>query len=524
MTKVLRGFKAHLVSALLLLGCGDGTVIQSDEVGQYTADVVMDTAPTYTIRGVASGKCVQIVGGSTANVAAAEIRTCNGSRAQQFRLELVTGERYAIRNVQSNKCLDVLEYSTANAAPIIQYDCVKDVNQQWTFNGVNGAYGITAYHSGKALDVNGASTADGARLIQYSWHGGNNQLFRLVSESGNGTGGTGGTSGGGGSGGTSGSGATGGSGGDRCDVAVFNPSSPPRALPVTGNLGTHDPALIQAHGQYYLFQTGRGIGAKTSTDLINWRAVPTVFSSNPAWIAQQVPGATDLWAPDISYFGGQYHLYYSASTFGSNRSCIGHATRTALNAGSWTDRGAVICSNPPGTRHDWNAIDPNVVLDTSGTPWLSFGSFWSGLKLVRLNQQGTRADQTLHSIAARPNAGGAVEAPFIVRRCGYYYLFASFDSCCRGSDSTYKTVVGRSTSITGPYVDRQGVPMLQGGGTLLLQGNSRWRGPGHNAVVFTSNGAYNVYHAYDANNNGAALLRVSDLVWDSQGWPISGGP
>lgn len=505
MTNLLRALQHQAWLALLLIGCSDGSLDEPEEVGQSAAGVAVDTAPTYTLRGVASGKCLQAVGGSTANVAAIELRTCDGSRAQQFRLEQVSGERYAIRNVQSNRCLDVLQYSTADAAAIIQYDCVKDVNQQWTFGSTNGAYNITAYHSGKVLDVNGASTADGARLIQYRWLGADNQRFRLVNVN---TGGTGGSSG----------------SGDGCNVAVHDPASPPRALAVTGNLGTHDPTVIQAHGQYYLFQTGRGLGAKTSTDLINWRAAPTVFSSNPAWVAQQVPGATDLWAPDISYFGGRYHLYYSASTFGSNRSCIGHASRAALNSGSWTDHGPVICSNPPGTTHNYNAIDPNVVLDTSGTPWMSFGSFWSGLKLIRLNGSGARADNTVHSIAARPSAGGAIEAPVIVRRCGYYYLFASFDACCRGTDSTYNLRVGRSTSVIGPYVDRQGVPMMQGGGTLVLQGNSRWRGPGHNAVLFSSNSAYNVYHSYDANNNGAPTLRVSNLVWDSEGWPISGGP
>jgi arabinan endo-1,5-alpha-L-arabinosidase len=274
-----------------------------------------------------------------------------------------------------------------------------------------------------------------------------------------------------------------------------------------------------------LFHTGDGIGAKTSTNLREWKAAPAVFASNPSWIAQEVPGATNLWAPDISFFGGSYHLYYSASTFGSNRSCIGHATREALNAGSWTDHGSVVCSNPNGgSRDDWNAIDPNVIVDQAGVPWLSFGSFWGGLKLVELDDSGARANDTMTSIAARPSNGGALEAPFIVRRCGYYYLFVSFDTCCQGVDSTYKVMVGRSANVAGPYSDREGRAMMQGGGTPVVAGNTRWRGPGHNAVVFDDSGAYNVYHSYDGNNNGAAMLRISELVWDAEGWPISGGP
>jgi arabinan endo-1,5-alpha-L-arabinosidase len=144
--------------------------------------------------------------------------------------------------------------------------------------------------------------------------------------------------------------------------------------------------------------------------------------------------------------------------------------------------------------------------------------------MVKLTPSGERADKELHALAARPDARGALEAPFIVRRCGFYYLFASFDACCRGADSTYKIAVGRSASITGPYVDKEGTPMMSGGGTIVVEGGSRWRGPGHNAVLFSGDRAYNVYHAYDAESNGAPTLRISELVWDSEGFPRSGGP
>ncbi len=310
--------------------------------------------------------------------------------------------------------------------------------------------------------------------------------------------------------------------GDACER--LDPAQPPQALMLSGNLGTHDPSIIAAGGRYYVFQTGPGIPTKSSSDLLSWSAGPAVFSSNPAWIAQQVPGASDLWAPDISFFGGQYHLYYAASTFGSNHSCIGHATRTSLSSGSWSDHGAVICSNASGQNDNWNAIDPNAALDQSGTPWLVFGSFWSGIKAVRLDTSGARADDQLHALATRQSASGAIEAPYVVHHCGYYYLFTSFDQCCKGADSTYNIRVGRASSILGPYVDRDGTAMLQGGGTLVLQGGTRWRGPGHNAVLLTDHGAFNVYHSYDANNGGQSVLRISELVWDDQGWPVSGGP
>jgi len=312
---------------------------------------------------------------------------------------------------------------------------------------------------------------------------------------------------------------------DRCDDSVLDPSRPPATLMLSGATGTHDPTVIESNGVYYLWNTGPRIPAKTSPDLRQWRDAPAAFGSgNPAWVAREVPGATDLWAPDVSFFGGQFHLYYSASTWGSNSSCIGHATRPSLESGSWQDQGSVVCSNH-GSRDDWNAIDPNVVVDAEGTPWLSFGSFWSGIKAIELDMSGARANDDLHSLATRPrDVEGAVEAPVIVRRCGYYYLFVSFDKCCSGVDSTYNIRIGRSENVIGPYLDREGKSLLQGGGSLLVMGNSRFHGPGHNSVLFTEDGAYNIYHSYDGQQNGRATLRVSELRWNDTKWPVSGGP
>jgi arabinan endo-1,5-alpha-L-arabinosidase len=312
---------------------------------------------------------------------------------------------------------------------------------------------------------------------------------------------------------------------DRCGIADYSTASPPQLLALKGNLGTHDPMVLGADGKFYLFSTGDDIGAKTSNDLVTWQAAPDVFSSpkRPAWLAQQVPGVSNLWAPDASFFGGAYHLYYSASTFGKNRSCIGHLSRSSLSSGSWTDRGQVICSNV-STTDDFNAIDPNAIVDTDGTPWLAFGSFWSGIKLIKLTLEGERAGTSLEALASRPSSGGALEAPFLVRRCGYYYLFMSWDTCCKGADSTYNIRVGRAKTLHEGFVDRDGKALLQGGGTLVLKGGTRYRGPGHNAVLFTADRAYNIYHAYDADNNGASVLRISELAWDAEGWPISAGP
>lgn len=307
---------------------------------------------------------------------------------------------------------------------------------------------------------------------------------------------------------------------DRCNVGIYDPAAPPRVLSLTGSLATHDPSVIAAGGTYYLFFTG--LGAETSTTLTAWRAAAKPFAA-PSWLKSSVPGVSDLWAPDVSQFGGRFHLYYAGSTFGSNRSCIGHATRDSMIAGAWLDDdAATICTNVT-TSDDWNAIDPNVIADTGGKYWLTLGSFWSGIKIVELDSAGKRVGNTVTSIAARPSKSGALEAPFMIRRCGYYYLFVSWDACCKGADSTYNIRVVRGSSVTGPFVDKADVAALQGGGTLIAQGDASFAGPGGQSVLFAGNKAYLVYHAY-AKSDGAITLRIAELVWDSNGWPIPVGP
>jgi arabinan endo-1,5-alpha-L-arabinosidase len=284
----------------------------------------------------------------------------------------------------------------------------------------------------------------------------------------------------------------------------------------------HDPSIIKAGDTYYVFSTRAGIAIRCSNDLTRWRLCGDVFAHLPEWAVKDVSGLRGLWAPDVSWFNGQYHLYYSASTFGSNRSSIGLATNETLDPASekyrWVDQGKVISSN---TNDDWNAIDPDVVLDEQDQPWLAFGSFWGGIKLRKLDAATGKlssTDQTLYSLASRP-APGAVEAPNIIRKNDYYYLFVSFDFCCRGKDSTYNIRVGRARRLTGPYVDRSGKPMMDGGGTLVVAGSGRWAGPGPSSFLQEKSGDCLVYHAYYTESRGVATLRITALRWDSEGWP-----
>lgn len=300
------------------------------------------------------------------------------------------------------------------------------------------------------------------------------------------------------------------------------------------DIRVHDPVMAKHGDTYYLFCTGMGISMFSSKDLKTWKKEPSVFKSPPKWAVESVPGFKGhIWAPDISFHNGQYFLYYSVSAFGKNTSCIGVVTNKTLDQSSpdyqWIDHGKVVQSVPG--RDLWNAIDPNLTIDDESTPWLAFGSFWGGMKLVRMDQNLKRIaePQEWYTISKRQRdyktdddkAGeAAVEAPFIFRKNGFYYLFVSFDVCCRGVNSNYKVMTGRSRDIRGPYYDQDSVRMDHGGGTLVVAGDSRWPGVGHNAVYTFGEIDYLVFHAYDAAEDGKPKLKVRPIIWSSNGWPV----
>ncbi|MCR5312357.1 MAG: family 43 glycosylhydrolase, partial [Bacteroidaceae bacterium] len=298
----------------------------------------------------------------------------------------------------------------------------------------------------------------------------------------------------------------------------------------------HDPVMAYENGKYYIFATGMGVDVLSSSDLKTWTREESVFkfvpkmepnpapgehrrrgfsmdrekSTIPQWAIDSVRGYTGhTWAPDISYHNGLWHLYYSCSTFGKNRSAIGLAVNKTLDSKSpdykWEDKGVVIVSHQH--QDNWNAIDPNLIIGKKNQPWLTFGSFWDGIQIVKLDKSDYRTPiskpktisrrmgrkLTLAEIDNVENftiegndtieAGdNAVEAPFIIKNGKYYYLFVSFDYCCRGQNSTYKTVYGRSKKVDGPYYDKEGRPMAKGGGTYLYGPDETNFGTGHNSA------------------------------------------
>lgn len=334
----------------------------------------------------------------------------------------------------------------------------------------------------------------------------------------------------------------------------------------------HDPVMAKGEdGRYYIFSTGMGVGVMSSADMKTWQQEPGVFSfvplkqkgeqdrrnmqidwkksTIPHWAVDSVRGYTGhTWAPDIAYNNGKWYLYYSCSTFGKNRSAIGVAVNKTLNPKSkdfkWKDLGPVVVSHQH--KDNWNAIDPNFIQapDKGGrlANWLVYGSFWDGLQLVQLAQDmktpvtkprtiarriGRKlALSEVDDVAAFTIEGGdtieagenAIEAPFIIHRDGWYYLFVSWDYCCRGRNSTYKTVYGRSRNVEGPYLDKEGRDMAYGGGTYLVGPDDDFFGIGHCSAYEIDGQWWFLSHAYDIKKDGRSKLFLHKILFDKDGW------
>ena len=290
--------------------------------------------------------------------------------------------------------------------------------------------------------------------------------------------------------------------------------------------GVLDPAAIKLNGKYYIFSTGNGIPIRVSDDLKNWKDSGRVMNAPPAWAVNDFPGNRSQWAPDVTVVNGEVRLYFAVSEFGKSHSTLGLFTSPVPTAAKpdfqWTDRGQVISTQ---VGDDWNAIDSAAFVDADGRHWMAIGSYWSGIKLFKLDAATGKVIEgdKPRSIAAR-GGSRAIEAPFVTRHDGWYFLWVSFDRCCAGVESTYNVRIGRSRKPDGPYVDRDGKPMTEGGGTLVLEGYDNVRGPGHNSVLQDGDKEYLVHHWYDAARRGRQSLGIRPITYDAAGWPKAGEP
>lgn len=289
------------------------------------------------------------------------------------------------------------------------------------------------------------------------------------------------------------------------------------AIEPQGDTAAHDPTLLIQGERWFVFTTGRGLQRLESDDAgKTWQRLAPVFSEAPAWWADAVPAhkGLDVWAPKLFVHRGRFWALYSISTFGKNRSAIGLLSADKPDSNAWRDEGLIVQSTADD---NFNAIDPDLFVDADGKLWLTYGSFWGGVRVTELNPDTLRPVGETRFIARRK---GGIEAPTVVRHGDWVYLFASFDLCCRGMDSTYNIRVGRARSIAGPFLDREGRDMLDGGGTLVLAGGTRFKGTGHQDVVLGASGDWLVHHAYDAEHGGKPQLRIKRLSWSADSWPV----
>lgn len=298
---------------------------------------------------------------------------------------------------------------------------------------------------------------------------------------------------------------------------------------MSGDTRVHDPGLVVGTSTrpWLVFSTGDlrvGLGAiqlRTSPDGREWTDAGVVWtpSTEPVWAVEKITGVENFWAPEVLVHDGTWYLYYAVSTFGSNTSAIGLRTNDSFDperpSDGWIDRGEVWSSD--GTRN-YNAIDPTLLIDQDGQGWMAFGSFWGGIQLLPIDFPSGKPPVGAEpaTIADRGSPPNAIEAPALLHRDGWYYLFVSFDSCCRGTASTYNINVGRAREVQGPYLDADGVALSEGGGTLLLEAEGDRIGPGGQSV----SGNVMAFHYYDAALAGEPRLALRELGWTADGWPI----
>lgn len=271
----------------------------------------------------------------------------------------------------------------------------------------------------------------------------------------------------------------------------------------------HDPSTIaECDGKYYTF--GTGSGGLISADGWTWKG------------GAVRPGGGA--APDVMKIGDRYLVVYGATGGGLGG---GHNGRILTMWNKTLDPQApdFKYSDPIEVAasdglEDNDAIDPGLLLDpTTGRLWVSYGTYFGNIRIIELDPN------TGERIKGNKEQDIAIdcEATDLIYRNGWYYLLGTHGTCCDGVNSTYNIVVGRSRSVTGPYMDNVGRDMLQGGGKMVIAAGDRVVGPGHFGRTIIDEGVevMSCHYEADFNQSGRSVLGLRPLLWKND-WPVAG--
>ena len=290
---------------------------------------------------------------------------------------------------------------------------------------------------------------------------------------------------------------------------VISPFSFSRVAAQVGAPYIHDPSTIaECDGKYYTFGTGGG--GLISEDGWSWHG------------GAERPGGGA--APDVLKIGDRYLVIYGATGGGLGG---GHNGRILTMWNKTLDpqspdfhftQPVEVCSSDG--MEDQDAIDPCLLLDpTTGRLWCSYGTYFGTIRLIELDPE--TGKRKLES--GEPDIAIDCEATDLIYRDGWYYLLGTHGTCCDGVNSTYNIVVGRSKSVTGPYLDNVGRDMLQGGGRMVIAAGNRVCGPGHFGRTIIDEGVeiMSCHYEADFDQGGRSVLGIRPLLWKN-GWPVAG--
>lgn len=292
-----------------------------------------------------------------------------------------------------------------------------------------------------------------------------------------------------------------------------------------GNIPVHDPNIILHNEQYYLFKGGVNIPIFKSANVSGpWEKFGTVLAGDSI-----IPktNRTRPWAPTTIEKDGTFYCYYTVSAKGSRDSAIGVATTTSLDGSPWTDHGVLINTGTGAGSGVWpytitNAIDASVVFDRdSGQAYLNYGSFWHDIWQVPLEddllsvRDGEAPDAVQLTFIPRAKTKPE-EGVWVSFRDGFYYAWFSHGNCCNfkngfpGRGKEYSIRVGRSRSVRGPFEDKTGKSLLEGGGTVVYGSNhGAVYAPGGLGVLPGNNDSMDILYYHYLNTSGGFKHGVS---------------